>query len=1220
MLNAAGKVSCAPAGWRAAFGVLAAAAALFAVTALTYQLALARIPAHRATLENLVRARTGLDVRFDELGVRWGWYGPEAVFTRVELREPGEPNVLVRAAELTVGVDAWRTVQSGQLEAGRITLVAPDIDITRLELRPHGTARSAAAPAPWRARPLLARWPNGRLDIQGGTLRLPDPDGSGGSLSVPIRRATLHRADELWSANAQALLPERFGHELKVSLQLRADARAPASIGGVLHVEGERLVLGSWRELLARAWPGAEYLPAHGVGRFVADVRVRAGRLEGAQGVAHAQDVTLRLPADGRARRELHLQDVRATWHLERSDHTWHLSAEDLALGGRAAGRSRGVLALDVAEDGARIHARLGYIPFESQLADVAAGAQIRLEVLRGTLHEVSLDWDAARAVGERLKLAASIADLAADRAGGAVLEGARAHLSATDTRLAAEIASARGALTLSGILVPTARASGPRLSLRATLTDADVATLQQLLGSEAQRLLGPRAAHLSSGTITRAEFDWTGTPDAAVLERASRGSATLRGAVLEGLQNWPTMSGVEARLDWRGSLWRASVQQGRAGPFQLLGLNATWRTDGGGLRCSGRADARLESVLEWLRAEPRLDGSLRAGRDLAASGHALFAIDALVPRGGATRQAPRLRITTQLDGASILLASQVPSLENVHGTLTIDSGHLQRSTLTGAWLGGPIALRIGERRTNAGTELVVQAQGALDAHRLAAVAATDLGTLEVAGRTPWRGDLSVTPASDASPLSWHAQAETALVGIASGLPAPLAKQPAVSAPLHVEIDGAADDARVRVNLSDTVRGVFALRQAANGWRPVGGELSFGPPADAESMPSGRIDVLGHLRRVDLAPWIIAWRGFTASAMTLPLRTHLSVDELLLAGHLYRDVAVAASGDDHGLELTLDGAALAGRLKWPAQSQPESIVEARFGSLQVPSFGAAVDVAALIAALGPVAQLEIQRVIQQGEVLGSLSARLELKDRDLSIDPLTLKSASDELQATLSCGASLPCRLRFALDTRDAAATLRDFGLRADLDAQRGSLAGELDWPLASSQSSPRQWLTSLSGRVRLALSDGVAQAAGRGPGSPFALVAVPELLRDPRTSFSAAEPQEASHELKFARVDAEFDVRDGNAYTSDLHFDGDAEILMSGRIGLVDEDYDYGALILRGENRLPAAVRRFGAAPKLASAWMALRELVGESDADPSSLKLRLQGTWQAPAITAAR
>jgi len=94
---------------------------------LAYQLTAARVPEHRAALEHLVRAETGLDLRFEQLSLRWGWYGPEAVFSRVELGEPGRASALLRAPELIVAFDAWRTVQSGRLQAGRITLVAPTL-------------------------------------------------------------------------------------------------------------------------------------------------------------------------------------------------------------------------------------------------------------------------------------------------------------------------------------------------------------------------------------------------------------------------------------------------------------------------------------------------------------------------------------------------------------------------------------------------------------------------------------------------------------------------------------------------------------------------------------------------------------------------------------------------------------------------------------------------------------------------------------------------------------------------------------------------------------------------------------------------------------------------------------------------------------------------------------------------------------------------------------
>src|SRR5882757_11246678 len=130
-------------GLRVAALVAAGVVAFFCIVLLAYELAVARVPQHRAALEQLVRAQTGLDIRFDELGLRWGWYGPEAVFRRVELGEPRRSAVLLRAPELVVGFDVWQTLRSGQLEAARITLVAADIDLSRSAARAPGEALAA---------------------------------------------------------------------------------------------------------------------------------------------------------------------------------------------------------------------------------------------------------------------------------------------------------------------------------------------------------------------------------------------------------------------------------------------------------------------------------------------------------------------------------------------------------------------------------------------------------------------------------------------------------------------------------------------------------------------------------------------------------------------------------------------------------------------------------------------------------------------------------------------------------------------------------------------------------------------------------------------------------------------------------------------------------------------------------------------------------------------
>ena len=133
-----------------------------------------------------------LEVRFRSLAVRWGWYGPEAVFQDVELGEPGRAGVLLRAPRLSVGLDAWRMARSGHLEAGRIVLESPDIDLV-----------AAARKAPQRALPgpadvgaaggrILAGWRGGEISISGGTLHTVLP-GDTQPLSFGIRYAQLRR-------------------------------------------------------------------------------------------------------------------------------------------------------------------------------------------------------------------------------------------------------------------------------------------------------------------------------------------------------------------------------------------------------------------------------------------------------------------------------------------------------------------------------------------------------------------------------------------------------------------------------------------------------------------------------------------------------------------------------------------------------------------------------------------------------------------------------------------------------------------------------------------------------------------------------------------------------------------------------------------------------------------------------------------------------------------
>jgi uncharacterized protein YhdP len=148
---------------------------------------------------------------------------------------------------------------------------------------------------------------------------------------------------------------------------------------------------------------------------------------------------------------------------------------------------------------------------------------------------------------------------------------------------------------------------------------------------------------------------------------------------------------------------------------------------------------------------------------------------------------------------------------------------------------------------------------------------------------------------------------------------------------------------------------------------------------------------------------------------------------------------------------------------------------------------------------------------------------------------------------------------------------------------------------------------------------DGIVRHPTEAAGRPFALLTVPALLSGVGRPPSQPGLQAVSQpgELRFDRLEASFQLRDGQATTADLHFDGDAEILVRGRVGLLTRDYDHEAWVLRGEDRIPTSVRRLASAPRVAAAWLSLRELMGSDAASRSRIVLRLRGSWNEPVVT---
>ena len=1188
---------------RVAALVMAGALAFFGIVLLAYELAVARVPQHRAALERLVRAQTGLDIRFDELGLRWGWYGPEAVFRRVELGEPGRSTVLLRAPELVVGFDVWQSVRTGQLEAGRITLVAADIDLGRADLTSstprtsigisHPAVRHVTAPVA-EAVQVLEGWQGGRVDLEGGTLRVPDPTGSGNLLTLQIRRASLRRSTSEWSGYGLVFLPERLGRTARIVVRLDGDLEKPEGLSGTVRFEGHRLAFAGWHDLLGSAGDSDRYLPRAGGGDVALDADFAGGRLVKASGRVNAGGLEFAPGGPSQTvfnQPAVSLDHVKGEWRLAQRSYGWRLQVDSLELGDAGSSRSGG-LSLEAATDGAWIHGSLEQAPLQSLAALArwfAPQADFAEAGLGGTVHNVAFDWNRERPTGHRLRASAGLVDVAvAPLSNDFSLTGLAGHLSGDETELVAELESRTARLELAqapqyplsdvrvaarlqinreantwrvateklelqhraahlkvqGSLASDAR-ERPEIEAHAELTGADVALLKRLAGDSMTRTFGAALSQLTAGDIDRVQVELHGPMDASLLDTGVTGAIALRNAVLSGGDLWPDARDVSARVEWRGTHIRAVLDS-----------------------------ARLQAV---------------AG---------------------------------------------IPPIDALSGTLVFDDGYLRRSMLTGTWLGGPVTLNVGERHEHGALVLAIHGRGMLDARELAlfATAGTVIDqTRAPTGRAEWSGELSYLAGTDARPTQWRVRADSSLVGIISHLPEPLAKTGVASLPLHVEAQGTAAAAELHLNLGDRLHSLVSLKRRDDAtWKVDRGDVQFGT-ATATLPETPVVLVEGRMGRLDLPAYVAAWQQLRAEPTAPPIRAELTAAEMLVAGHSYSEVSVSAERTDAGADLRLQSPEILGTAHWPAVTNSGHPAQFHFARLNVPDGTAFAASAELIAALGPATEFSVDDIIWAGHSIGSAAATIESGGNAVNITDLRLTGSTQDLTGTMHCQ-STTCRLNFSLDSTNAAATLEDFGFRPDLTAAKATLYGDLQWVVGADEPP----LATLAGRIDMHLEDGTTRArygsddSDPNPeeGNPFPLLLVPALVGgmgqpgEPvaaaaSAALAAAEP---SGGLRFSSLEAGFDLSHGEATTANLHFDGDAEILMRGRLGLLARNYDQQVWILRGEGRLPAAVRRLGPTPRVAAAWLSLRELFAGGGRDEGSkAPLHLQGTWDDPIVVAS-
>jgi uncharacterized protein YhdP len=199
-------------------------------------------------------------------------------------------------------------------------------------------------------------------------------------------------------------------------------------------------------------------------------------------------------------------------------------------------------------------------------------------------------------------------------------------------------------------------------------------------------------------------------------------------------------------------------------------------------------------------------------------------------------------------------------------------------------------------------------------------------------------------------------------------------------------------------------------------------------------------------------------------------------------------------------------------------------------------------------------------------------------------------------------------RIEGTVTSSDAQDTLKRLGYIPAIEAKTGHLDFNLHWTGAPTSDN----LSQAEGHVQVALDKGQIVGLKPGAGRVLGFASMAALRRRLDLDFSDLTDKG----LAFDTVRADFDLRDGNAYTENLLLKGPAaEIGLIGRVGLKSKDYDQTAVVT-GDVTSTLPIAALAGGPVVAGAVLLFTQVFKQPLKGLARGYYRITGGWDNPIV----
>lgn len=489
----------------------------------------------------------------------------------------------------------------------------------------------------------------------------------------------------------------------------------------------------------------------------------------------------------------------------------------------------------------------------------------------------------------------------------------------------------------------------------------------------------------------------------------------------------------------------------------------------------------------------------------------------------------------------------------------------------------------------------------------------------DLSGTAPWQAVLTLPQAEpDAPPPPRQLRIESSLFGLHVGLPWPFAKAATETLPFSLETS--LGDPAIHLTTLAFGEGIrLGVKHSGLGadTHLHGIEIALGA---REALHGGEgIRLHGKAPVLNLGAWssLASNAGSLGTGAELPLAFAAEVAVLETFGQQFPNVKLSGQRAPGTWDVGVDSERVAGTLSMPRVSGGGAL-QLGLKRLWLKPVEAGGDQPLVDPRALPTLELDCES-FRYGEIdFGKTSLRTTRVADGQHLESLAFTNDAFQLKATgdwsLREGAHRSA-FNIGLDAGALGPLLAAFGYEvAAIEKGRTRFDIAAAWDGMPSAFT----LAKLTGKLSLKVKEGRFLDIDPGSGRIFGLLSVQTLPR--RLSLDFSDLFEKG--FAFDRIDGDFDLEEGNAYTSRLLMEGPAaRVEVSGRTGLAAHDYDQRATVTPAlSSSLPLAGALFGPAGLGVAAALYLGQQVftqiPEQVDSLLSREYRITGSWQDPKI----